>query len=255
MRYALYVLIPLIVALILLSILVDKDPDEPTAAERPIPAKQAPIPDFAAFKDVKRKKQAFFEYMLPMVRRSNEAVLAERRLVLDIREKLAGGGKLDSNEQERLNALLQKYRVKTEQQPTADDMAQLLTRVDVVPASLILAQAANESAWGTSRFAAQAYNFFGIWCFEPGCGLTPRLRDDGLTHEVAKFKTIEHGVAYYLRTINTNHAYRDLRRIRAQLRGEDSRLSGHELAEGLLRYSERGREYVEEIQAMIRINQ
>lgn len=254
MKYAPYAVILLLATFVLTIFLVNRPPPDAPVAKPAVPAAQGPIPNFAAIKDVREKKQAFFEFMLPMVREANAAVLVERGQALDLAEKLASDESLNPRESERLGTLMQKYQVKAEGEPTGDDMAQLLIRVDVVPASLMLAQAANESAWGTSRFAKQAYNFFGIWCFEPGCGLTPRFRDEGLTHEVAKFETVGHGVAYYLRTINTNHAYRDLRRIRATLREEDSRLNGLELARGLVRYSERGREYVQEIQAMIKIN-
>ena len=244
----------IIVAVITLAWSMKQDQDTaPSAPVTQLPV-QKKVPDFGSYKDITQKKKDFFEYMLPMIRNANARVLSERDIAVMLAQLVDHGETLSHKQQNQLNTLLQKYRIKDESTPTTDDMAQLLRRIDVVPASLILAQAANESAWGTSRFAKQAYNFFGIWCFDPGCGLTPAARDDGLTHEVAKFETVQRGVEYYLLTINTNHAYRDLRRIRSELRAENSQLTGAELAEGLLRYSERGAAYVEEIQAMIRIN-
>ena len=128
-----------------------------------------------------------------------------------------------------------------------------MVRVDTVPASLVLAQAANESAWGTSRFARRANNFFGVWCFTPGCGITPNRRDAGKTHEVRRYKSVQASVNHYIRMINTNNAYRELREIRAELRDEN-RVNGLGLADGLLRYSERGPAYVRELKQMIRYN-
>jgi Bax protein len=191
--------------------------------------------------------------MVPRVRHANDAVLAERRAIVRIQQRIEGGDTLTAKDQALLNSLLATYKVKHSSPPSERDITRLLRRVDAVPASLILAQAANESAWGTSRFARNGNNFFGIWCFTPGCGLTPRFRDDGLTHEVKRFESVQAGVEYYLLMINTNGAYRDLRDVRARLR-QEGKASGMRLAEGLLRYSERGMEYVREIQAMIRIN-
>jgi len=158
-----------------------------------------------------------------------------------------------------LHRLAKKYKVKeidgTKQTLlSAESKDKLLKRIDAVPVSLILAQSANESAWGTSRFARQANNFFGIWCFSKGCGITPLQRDEGLVHEVAKFDTVQDGVNYYIRMINTHSAYRTLRQIRATQREKGEVLSGTKLADGLIKYSERGEAYVQEIKAMIRTN-
>lgn len=217
------------------------------------PPPREAVPDFGAITNVKEKKRRFFEFMIPRVRNANDAVLAERRAVVRIQQRIDAGDALTVKDEKLLTSLLTRYKVKHSTPPTGGDIQRLLHRVDAVPASLILAQAANESAWGTSRFARNGNNFFGIWCFTPGCGLTPRYRDDGLTHEVRRFDSVQAGVEYYLLMINTNGAYRDLREMRARLRREGE-ASGMRLAEGLMRYSERGMEYVKEIQAMIRIN-
>jgi uncharacterized FlgJ-related protein len=137
----------------------------------------------------------------------------------------------------------------------SEQVAQLLLRVDVVPASLVIAQAAKESGWGRSRFAREGNNFFGIWCFNRGCGMTPERRDEGRHHEVAMFDTVEEGVRYYVRTINSHIAYNDLRQMRAEARHQHRAFAGETLATGLLRYSERGVLYVDEIKSMIRYNQ
>jgi Bax protein len=117
-----------------------------------------------------------------------------------------------------------------------------------------LAQAANNSAWGTSRFAKQANNYFGQWCFTKGCGIVPARRDAGSKHEVRKFDTTQGSVSSYVRNINTGSAYSSLRTVRANARRNKSMLTGHDLAVGLVGYSARDDAYVKEIRSMIRTN-
>lgn len=211
------------------------------------------LPDFSAITDVRTKKQKFFSYMLPKIRQANDGIRANRRLLLMIRDDLRTGDTLDEEDIQFVEALKVSYRIRqqTSLSSTVDD---LLVRVDVVPESLVLAQAANESGWGTSRFARQANNLFGVWCFTKGCGLTPKNRDEGLSHEVAKYDSVQDSIKAYMRTINTNAAYIHLRHIRATRRSEEQHFSGLALAEGLLKYSSRGIDYVREIQQLIRVN-
>jgi Bax protein len=116
-------------------------------------------------------------------------------------------------------------------------------------------QAANESAWGTSRFARIGLNFFGVWCYRKGCGMVPGSRNTGAKHEVAAYSSISLGVARYLHNINTNGAYTVFRSIRGQLRDQNQPLAPEILATGLIRYSQRGIDYVLELTDMIRHNQ
>ena len=237
--------------------------DKPAATSKPAAAKtvvasksviQKNRPNFASIADVKTKKATFFEYMLPMIRSANEIIAAERTFVEAVHAKLLDGQALSTANQDKLAPILTKYRIDLDDELTIEHTNELLLRCDIVPASLVLAQSANESAWGTSRFATKANNFFGLWCFSKGCGLTPLQRNEGASHEVAKFDTVNKGVRSYVRTINTNNAYKQLRKIRAELREDNESITGTILAEGLLRYSERGKAYVEEIQSMIRYN-
>ena len=135
-----------------------------------------------------------------------------------------------------------------------DDIDTLLNRVDVVPASLVLAQGAYESNWGRSRFSKHYHNFFGLWCFKKGCGVVPLKRDKNDTHEVAKFSSLSKGLEYYLRSINRNSAYQTLRKIRKNKRDKKLPITGIALAEGLENYAEIGHEYVEKVQSIIRYN-
>ncbi len=212
----------------------------------------AALPDFSNYTDVKEKKAAFFGYMLPLVEARNLHIQGQRQQLLAV----AGRAEDILSEQDRktLADLAGVYRLATAQLSSAALIKELLIRVDTVPPSLALAQAAVESGWGTSRFAVQANNLFGQWCYEKGCGLVPSQRNSGANHEVAKFANVSDAVYSYTRNINTHRAYKDLRLSRAQLRADDATVTGHILAEGLLRYSERGEDYVEELQAVIRIN-
>jgi len=190
--------------------------------------------------------------MLPMVRNANAVIQAERNFLLKMLEKTATGQEMSHRQRETMQSLAEKYRVFAAAEQT---LQKLLSNVDTVPESLVLAQAANESAWGTSRFARNGNNFFGIWCFKVGCGEVPKARDTGKIHEVARFRSAQDGVEYYLLTINRHPAYQKLRDLRHELRMQNKALNGATLAEGLIKYSERGLPYVREIQAMISTNQ
>ena len=240
-------------------------------------------PDFAQDRDIVEKKQAFYAYLIPKIDQANREITRERQWLLNFKNRIEHSRRLQSKkpqkpdstagatheasqrvdasfDTEELTALARlgkRYNlaVDTRNFDGLDaQIQQLLLRVDVVPASLVLAQAAKESGWGSSRFAREGNNFFGIWCFYPGCGMTPERRDAGRRHEVAMFDTVEESVRYYLRTINSHAAYVQLRQIRAAARNNNQPFGGEQLAPGLLCYSERGLMYVNEIQSMIRTN-
>ena len=210
-----------------------------------------PIPDFTVYDNVKDKKLAFFEYMLPLVKEQNSLIKDQRERLLELRHLSVP--EFSRAQEDLVTKLIKEYRIKSDQL-SKEDINQLLLRVDEVPASLALAQAALESAWGTSRFAVQANNLFGQWCYTKGCGLVPLRRDAGNSHEVEKFRTVSDAISSYLRNINSHRAYAGLRQDRAQLRATGDAVTGYKLAEGLIDYSELREAYVKEIQAVIRIN-
>ena len=199
-------------------------------------------PDFASIRDVKKKKAAFFDFIYPRVLEENKKILAERQLL-----------KQADQHPEEVVAICEKYSSDCEN-IDAEKINTLLRRVDLVPPSLALAQGASESAWGTSRFATVANNYFGQWCFKKGCGLVPSRRRKGDSHEVRTFKSAQDSVQAYLFNLNTGRVYKDLRRKRQAARGNGKMFNGLELAAGLGRYSERGEAYVKEVQSMIRYN-
>lgn len=210
-----------------------------------------PLPDFSIYTDVKQKKTAFFNYIFPLVEEQNQLIRVQRSRLLDLAETTVES--LNNADQNFIEELSRYYKVDIEQ-PNKIVINKLLLRVDEVPASLALAQAAMESAWGTSRFAVQANNLFGQWCYQEGCGLVPLRRNPGSKHEVAKFDSVSDAIRSYLRNINTHRAYSDLREHRSSLLSQGNLVSGHLLAENLIEYSELREAYVHEIQAVIRIN-
>lgn len=223
----------------------------PTAEAPPMPMER--IPDFAAIRDTQAKKAAFFAYLLPKVRAANDEVRAERARLLALRER-ARIGALDDAARQDLRHIAEAYGISP--RGAIDDawFERALEYVDVIPPSLVLVQAANESAWGTSRFATEGRNFFGLWCFELDCGMVPKARQAGAVHEVRRFRSVLQGVRYYVHYLNTASSYRPMRVLRARLRAQGRTPRGSELAEGLLQYSARGRHYVEELVRMIRQN-
>jgi Bax protein len=219
-------------------------------------ADRDPLPDFSGYSDVKQKKTAFFNYMLPLVSAGNQLIIEQRA---DLEEMAAEVDQLSFFQQRNLLQLADRYGldvegVKSEAVDNQQMIDQLLLRIAPLPPSLVLAQAAIESAWGTSRFARQGNNLFGQWCYQKGCGLVPRRRSADSTHEVAKFDSVAAAVEAYLHNLNTHRAYKDLRVLRAELSTAESSANGHQLAQTLLYYSELRQVYVDEVQAVIRIN-
>lgn len=213
-----------------------------------------PLPDFEAFSNIDEKKTAFFNFLLAYVEAENNRIADKRLKVLELWDIVRRDMELTDIELDILNALAQEYRLGESILPIYDLMQELVLRVDMIPASLVLAQAASESAWGTSRFAKEGNNIFGQWCFDEGCGLVPERRLSDASHEVRAFMSIEGSVRSYFRNVNTNAAYADLRELRGDMRHLGRPLDAMVLAHGLLQYSERGHVYIGELQTLIRQN-
>ena len=161
-------------------------------------------PNFSSIENTDVRKEVFFNYLLPAIYQKNTEIIALRKSILN--------NELNAFE---LDELATKYRLK---KPTT--IEDLLTVIDILPPSLVLAQAANESNWGRSRFAEDFNNYFGIWCFSKGCGTVPKQRDANANHEVANFNSLKACIDYYVLTINRNYAYQNLRLIRKVKRDE-----------------------------------
>ena len=195
-------------------------------------------PSFDSIESTVVRKEVFFNYLLPVIHKKNAEIVALRNAI--------SNNELNDNQ---LNDLAKKYRVET---PSKEE---LLKVIDILPPSLVLAQAANESDWGRSRFAKDFNNYFGIWCFTKGCGVIPKDRDEDATHEVASFNSLEDCIDYYVLNINRSYAYEDLRLMRKNQRENLQPITGILLAEGLGNYAFPGDEYIESIQTLINFNQ
>lgn len=203
----------------------------------------------------KQRKIIFFKSLLPMILLANDEIRVERELLLKIHQQLVDLKTLDESQLHTLSTLSKRYKVNFSENSHEQVVHKLLNRIDIIPADLVLAQAANESAWGTSRFSRVANNLFGEWTFIPGQGIIPQDRPEGETYEVQKFATVYDSVRSYLHNLNTHSAYNHLRQLRSESRASGQNPKGLQLAEGLLRYSTRGEDYVKELQTMIRTNQ
>lgn len=219
-----------------------------------VPLHDVKLPDFASIRDVKEKKRQFFAFIRPAVENENNRLLGLRAEIERLITQLSLEQPISEEDQQMVAKLAKTYRV-SDKFSLLRKLYELQLKVDIIPTALVLVQAANESAWGTSRFARIGLNFFGVWCYKKGCGMVPKGRNKGARHEVTAYSSVSEGVAKYLHNINTNSAYGVFRTIRGQLREQNQTLAPEVLATGLLPYSERGTDYVLELTEMIRHNQ
>lgn len=213
------------------------------------------LPEYAPGLSIAERKVIFFEFLLPLVQEENSRLRAVRRKLRYMQEHLDGGRDFLPADRAWVQEIGNRYRVEGENYHRLGFWSDLLERVDEIPEDLVLIQSANESAWGTSRFAREGNSLFGQWCFTPGCGIVPTGRPEGATYEVKIFDTPADAVAAYMHNLNRGIAYKTLRKIRAALREADWPVTAGAMAVGLGRYSVRGQEYVKEVQDMIRTNE
>jgi len=225
----------------------------PAAQHSPPTQDKASTAQAAADSSAGSHKQHFFDKLLPLVTRENERLLGIRRELTELQTAHARGRQLPEARLKWLRELADDYRVEDVHDPGAIIEA-LLQRVDVIPAGLALAQAANESAWGKSRFAREGNNLFGTWTYDTDNGIKPERRAAGKTHLVRNYDSLEASVRDYMHNLNSHPAYQPLRERRAIQRSERQTLSAMYLAGGLTAYAENGDEYVKIIQSMIRSN-
>ncbi len=194
------------------------------------------------------KKKIFFRLVAPLALASNEAILVDRKKLLEAAVN-------SDQDQKWLLPLARKYKLDVfGSVVTQEQFEELIKRVDIVPVSLVLAQSAEESGWGTSRFAVHGNALFGQWDFS-GNGIKPKEQRKELgNYGIAQFDSPVESVAAYMLNLNTHAAYARLRDSRAALRVENKPVSGFILAQTLDKYSERGMDYVHSLHAMMRVN-
>ena len=200
------------------------------------------------FQPVAEKKHLFVRLMLPLVLKANERVLAERARIRQLRGR---ADSLNAADRTWLMEVAAKYRVEA-QTPKEIDFTTLLTRADTVPPSLAITQSILESGWGTSRFARQGNALFGqrTWSADTP-GMNPQKAKG---FKVRAFDSLLESVEAYVRNLNTTGAYAALRQQRAQMRTQDRRIDGYQLAGTLTKYSEEGQEYVRKLRGLMQHN-
>lgn len=204
--------------------------------------------DLTSMRSLAERKTVFIRAMLPLILQVNEGIRAERRRVAGLRILAAAGVPPGSGDAAWLAEVSDGFGA------DAGDFAELLRRMDTIPPSLALAQAAVESGWGTSRFAREGNALFGQRTYRGAGGIVPLDRGDGETHRVRSFSRLIDGVRAYMHNLNTHAAYAGFRAEREQARVRGAGLDSDELAGTLSRYSERGDAYVESVRAIIRAN-
>ena len=240
--------------------LVTKTADSESSKDSYQRQSMGPPPDFAAMHNIDARKAEFFDYMRDGIQNENQRILHERQQLKQIKQTLDNGDTLSKKEKVNAKLLGELYDLKINGGVVTNKWVNhMLRRVDVIPEALALSQAANESAWGTSRFARNANNFFGQWCYQSGCGLVPKQRGADMTHEVAKFSSVSQSIHRYFMNVNRNKAYQPLRHIRYERRQRGEKIlstqAALKLVQGLTNYSERGQEYVNIISSMIKHNE
>ncbi len=204
--------------------------------------------DLSRIRETRQRKRLFFQSILPLVLQANEEIKADRERLLALRRRLQAGDRLGAVDRLWLIVMAERYRV------DRGDVEALVKRVDVIPPSLALAQAAEESGWGTSRFVREGNAVFGEWTFSRTGSLIPLKRDSGKAHRVKTFDSLLDSVRAYARNLNTHRAYRKFRHARSEFRRLGTPLDGMKLVDGLKSYSERGRKYVKTIRSIIAVN-
>ena len=205
--------------------------------------------DFKSVSEVDKLKQTFFQMVLPLTLKINEEILADRHQLRLIEKQTSAGRRLSHEQQAWLTELASRY----DASPT--DLPELLHRVDVISPALAVAQSAEESGWGRSRFAIEGNALFGQKTWNKGLGIVPRKRTDrDGSYEVRAFPTLLDSVRSYANNLNGHPAYNGFRARRAEMRALRGELDPYSLTETLIAYSERRENYVQTIQDIIRVN-
>ncbi len=210
------------------------------------------LPDFSQFPIGEARKTAFYNFFRPIIKDENAKILKERDFMLSFKFKYDNGIEIPEEDIKIFHDLAKKYKLDSDNFEKEYFWDRVNRRVDHIPFEIAMAQAAVESGWGTSGFAIQANNIFGVWTYEQGTGIVPKERIQGATHEIRIYDNVESSIASYMLNLNTNKAYRRFRDIRWELRLEGVAMEPILMCEGLKYYSQRRMEYVNLLQKMIR---
>jgi len=191
----------------------------------------------------KKKRELFIKIVLPLVLNENQKITEDRKKLF----KILGKNFNTSGERVWLKRRFKEYKINDK------DLSKLKMRMDIIPVSLALAQAANESGWGTSRFALEGNALFGQWTWSKK-GITPANKDKNKNHKVLQFQILKASVKAYKNNLNTHDAYKEFREVRAQLRQENKEITGLDLVEYVKNYAAIGEKYVKVLTDLIKSN-
>ena len=191
--------------------------------------------DLDTIKSVKNKKETFLQILLPLIVAENEKIKEDREFLLKI---------LKQNESIKnkkwLNKKYKAYKVSDR------NIKELIKKIDIIPTSIALAQAAKESGWGTSRFALEGNAIYGQWTWT-GDGIEPLEKTKDQNHKILKFPLLRASVKAYITNLNTHQGYKGFRTKRANLREQNKKLSGLELIHELKNYAQTGKVYTQSL--------
>lgn len=225
--------------------------EQEIAEEADLPRPSVAVPDFRNVPAGDERRNLFVQFLTPIIEAENAKIERKRYLIAQKYRGVQDGGELSEEDEQWLKDLARKYRTKNRDFPSDEAFRDLFMHVDIIPVPLAIVQAANETAWGTSRFARLGNNFFGKWCFTQGCGIVPAARSAGATHEVQVYPTVAESTADYMHHVNSHPGYYELRERRYNQRLNNEEPDGHHIAVGLKNYSAIGMEYVNILRNMM----
>jgi len=200
---------------------------------KPIYLSQLPK-DLNRLKNVKKKKDTFIKIVMPLILDENNKILENRKKLFKILNKSTNS----MGEKRWLKRRFKEYGIKK------GDITELKVRMDIIPASIAIAQAAIESGWGTSRFALEGNAMFGQWTWSKN-GIEPTEKSKNQDHKILKFSMLRSSVKAYKNNLNTHNGYKEFREKRAELRKNNKKISGLKLVNYLYNYAGTGKEYIE----------
>ena len=199
------------------------------------------------------EKKEFIETILPLISYQNQKILIERKKILNLKDSLKDRKTLKNDDIKYIFKLAKKYKIDIKNRHKVDVINDLLVSLDVIPNSIVLAQAANESGWGTSRFAKEFNAFFGEYTYDFSEGVMPLKREEGKKHLIKAFSSFDQSVESYFYNINTHYAYENFRLLRKLMRDKNNFSNINLLVGSLETYAEDDK-YVETISSIIKSN-
>ena len=196
--------------------------------------------DLKTLGNTNQKRDLFIKILLPLILDENKKIMDDRKKLFKILAKNFN----TVGERVWLKRRFKEYKIDDQ------DLSKLKMRMDIIPVSIAIAQAANESGWGTSRFALEGNALFGQWTWSKK-GISPKNKDPNKTHKILQFQILKASVRAYKNNLNTHNAYKEFREVRAQLRQEDKQIVGLDLTKYLKNYASIGEKYVRILEDII----